>query len=172
MPLRVYEKEKKQLDTVWLLPRPPDSAPGSVYVLVKGRGLLRVAGATQTDVAFMTLGYRTRPTFLATESPDAILTYDPSQTAAHRLYSCTVRAGRGWSADVCYVTAPIGLQELLAARIGNWSIAIVPKELPPGQYAYTGVGSIVEYLFEVGNASGEPGASPEEPPEGAVDIGD
>lgn len=150
--LIVYEKEKKTADTVWLIPYPPDSAPGSVYILDKGWGWRKIDGVTKRKVDWYNYGYWRYPSFLKIDRPYSLVFFDPKGKTEPCLVLCQVKSAHTSSGGIFYYMTGYEEQKISVMRAGNYSI-IMLAGLSQGKYAFafdiSGINLGPAYLFEV-----------------------
>jgi len=124
--VRLYEKDKSAVDTVWLLPYPPDSTPGYAYLVDKGRGYQRIAryGGPQSRP----------PSFAEAKRPFVMLFHDPTQTIRTEDVKLT-RVSVAYMGNEYYLSEPPFGEEgpsIGVVRAESWIIAFLESAAPGG----------------------------------------
>jgi len=157
--LRVYEKEKKDLDTSWLLPCPPDSATRTGYLLCIGEGY-HVVHENSGWGSLYGVCYSECPSFPETRRPFAMLFFAPKvkRTTSVELYSTlpSIEEQTTINGVPLYCDIPSSWWELpqgeevpvTVAKSGSWHVVLLPENLPPNKYFMDYIGH-ARYLFEV-----------------------
>jgi hypothetical protein len=149
--LTVYEKEKKSIDTVWLIPYPPDSLSGTAYILEKGRGFRKIDGVT--NIWGLRIGYRDYPLVPKIYRPYAVLWFGTKKEEEPFLFLGKINEINRVLDFFNYIWIPQVEEEekITVLKVGNWRIIIL-KGLSPGKYVLfyeSPYRKGPDYLFEV-----------------------